>query len=168
MTNEEKAAFEESNKHIQKVNDNARDLVHRLKMALTSSTNLESLKKSPSLEPKQKIAIDRHIKQVKGLKKPTEALANNVLKLEQAAPDKYANLKALLDNHASFFKNAEEFKTQGTALRMDINDGGKLFYQGTLANVHMKAIDLQIRDILVHYDMMLRAYEKYKPYGPFK
>jgi hypothetical protein len=168
MRTEEKDAFVRSRVDIQKLHDNAQDLVGRLTSALGSTDSIKLLKKSDSLQPIQKNTIDRHIKQVDELQKPTKTLQDNALKFDRAAPDDYANLKALLDKHASFFKNAEKFKTKGTALRQDMNKGGKFFYSKPLANVHMTVIDTKIKDILVSYQKILLAYEKYKPYGPFK
>ncbi|MGH8511446.1 MAG: hypothetical protein ACREU8_08710 [Gammaproteobacteria bacterium] len=81
--------------------------------------------------------------------------------------EKYSNMKALLDGHTAFFKSAEQFRKEATPFRASLTVGPSKFYSGPLANVHMKIIDDKIELIVDHYQKMLIAYRKYKPYGPF-
>ncbi len=168
MTPDEIQVFNKSLvEDIVKVQADVGDLISRCTSALGSTDSLSVLQKK-NIDEAQKKTIGGHIKEVEKLMKIAKAMRDEVKKLAQAKPEKYFDMKALLDAHTAFFKAAEQFRDQAPPFRLSLTVNQMPFYRGALNNVHMKVISDKIELVLKHYQEMLVAYRKYKPYGPFK
>jgi len=185
MTPDDIKVFATSLVNIHKVHDELRDLLSRIDAALGSSDSLKVLMQQKEAAAKENMkagktkeaheletiatTIKGHIKEVEKLKPIVKNMIAGVAKLEaedpKKDPGKYFDMKQLLDAHSAFFKPAEEFRDKATRFRSSLMVGSVKFYKGPLQNVHMAVVNDKIESIVDHYQKMLVAYRKYKPYG---